>query len=101
MTVRVRVCRDCCCGTPRKHPGIDHDDLLDALVEGTRGYAEVSVTECLLACDLSNVVVVSPGPVWFREVLDRATVSLLCGWVRSGGPDAPVPDALERHRALR
>jgi hypothetical protein len=59
---RVRVCRDCCCGTSRKHPGVDHDALLDLLVTSTTGVATVDVSPCLLACEKSNVVVVQPGP---------------------------------------
>jgi hypothetical protein len=101
---RVRVCRDCCCGTSSKHPGVDHDALLDRLVEATRDAAVVDATTCLLACEKSNVVVVQPAaparrtgarPVWFREVLDDAAVEAIAGWVRAGGPGASaVPDSL-------
>jgi (2Fe-2S) ferredoxin len=101
---RVRVCRDCCCGTTRKHPGIDHDDLFDRLVAGTEGAAVVDASGCLLACEKSNVVVVQPAArrrrggarsVWLREVLDVATVDAIAGWVRDGGPGAcAVPPAL-------
>lgn len=101
---RVRVCRDCCCGTSRKHPGVDHDDLLDRLVAGTRGHADVEVTPCLLACDRSNVVVVSPGaagraagarPVWFAEVLGVVETEAVAAWVRQGGPGrSQVPERL-------
>ena len=99
MTLRVRVCRDCCCGTTQKHPGVHHDALLEALVEGTRGRAEVTVTPCLLACDLSNVVVVSPGPGWFQRVLTLDIVADLVAWIRAGGPAVPLPESLEQHRA--
>lgn len=98
MTVRIRVCHDCCCGTPEKHPDVDHDALLRDLVEGTRDLAEVSVTGCLLACDRSNVVVVSPGPHWFGGILTPQTVADLVAWVGAGGPSAPLPETLERHR---
>lgn len=98
MTVRIRVCHDCCCGTPEKHPDVDHDALLNDLVEGTRGLAEVSVTSCLLACDRSNVVVVSPGPYWFGRVVTRQTIAELVAWVGAGGPKAPLPDTLQQHR---
>jgi hypothetical protein len=76
---RVRVCRDCCCGTARKHPDVDHDALLDRLTATTEGVAVVDASTCLLACEKSNVVVVQPAraarhrgarPVWLREVLD-------------------------------
>lgn len=98
MTLRVRVCRDCCCGTPEKHPDVDHDALLAQLTDGTRGHAEVAVTGCLLACDRSNVVVVSPGPYWFGDVLSRETVDALVAWIRAGGPGVRLPRSLARHR---
>jgi len=97
VTVRVRVCRDCCCGTARKHPDVDHDALLDRLVEATEGVASVEVTSCLLACEKSNVVVVQPAattrlaggrPVWLRGVLDVRAVDAIARWVRAGGPGA-------------
>jgi hypothetical protein len=102
---RVRVCRDCCCGTSRKHPGVDHDALLDRLVAGTGAAGVVDASSCLLACEKSNVVVVQPAsrarrrgarPVWLREVLDVVAVDAIAGWVRAGGPGAcAVPAALE------
>lgn len=100
----VRVCRDCCCGSERKHPGVDHDGLLARLEDGARGAARVARSECLLACDQSNVVVVSPSPsgrraggrpVWIREVLDDETVDSIVDWVRDGGPGwADLPAGL-------
>ncbi|MBC9819992.1 hypothetical protein [Terrabacter sp. MAHUQ-38] len=100
----VRVCRDCCCGTERKHPGVDHDGLLGRLEAGTRGHARVLRSDCLLACDESNVVVVTPSPagrraggrpVWLRAVLDDAAVDDITRWVRLGGPGVgPVPETV-------
>lgn len=95
--LRVRVCRDCCCGTPEKHPDVDHDGLLDGLVEATRGYAEVAATTCLLACEWSNVVVVSPGSIWFKEMLSEESWSALADWIRAGGPGTQVPEVLVGH----
>ena len=99
--IRIRVCRDCCCGSRRKHPHVDHEGLYEALATGTRGHAEVSTSTCLLTCEESNVVVVVPGsgaragggrPVWFRAVLSLEVVDRIAAWVRSGGPGvAPVP----------
>ena len=107
MTCRIRVCRDCCCGTSRKHPEVDHDGLLARLTRNTTGSAQVSVTGCLLACELSNVVVVSPGPlgrrlgarpVWLKQVLADEVVDLVAEWVGLGGPGvAPMPAALVLH----
>ncbi len=105
-TCIVRVCRDCCCGSERKHPGVDHDGLLARLEVGTRGHARVLRSACLLACDESNVVVVTPSapgrraggrPVWLRAVLDDDTVDDVSEWVALGGPGvAAVPAALAR-----
>ena len=102
----VRACRDCCCGTERKHPGVDHDGLLARLEAGSRGRARVLRSDCLLACDESNVVVVTPSPagrraggrpVWLRAVLDEAAVDAVTAWVTLGGPGvAPVPETLEQ-----
>ncbi|GAA2747039.1 hypothetical protein GCM10009868_34870 [Terrabacter aerolatus] len=104
-TCIVRACRDCCCGTERKHPGVDHDGLLDRLQAGTRGSARVLRSACLLACEESNVVVVTPStegrqaggrPVWVRGVLDDASVDAVTGWVTEGGPGvAPLPSELD------
>ena len=102
MTCRIRVCRDCCCGTSRKHPEVDHDGLLTRLTRQTTGSAQVSVTGCLLACEWSNVVVVSPGPVgrrlgarpvWLKQVLAEEVVDLVAEWVRLGGPGAATMPA--------
>jgi hypothetical protein len=59
---------------------------------------------CLLACDESNVVVVTPSPggrragarpVWLRAVLDETTTDAISEWVRRGGPGvACIPPAL-------
>ncbi len=101
----IRVCRDCCCGSERKHPGVDHDGLLARLEAGTRGAARVLHSTCLLACDQSNVVVVTPSrdarrhgarPVWVGGVLDDDAIDDVLAWVRSGGPGvSPLPVALE------
>jgi (2Fe-2S) ferredoxin len=100
----VRACRDCCCGTDRKHPGVDHEGLLARLEAGTRGHARVLRSDCLLVCDESNVVVVTPSragrraggrPVWLRAVLDEGTVDEITAWVGRGGPGmAQVPPGL-------
>jgi hypothetical protein len=99
------VCRDCCCGTERKHPGVDHDGLLARLEVGAGARARVLRSACLLACDESNVVVVTPSPagrragarpVWLRAVLDDVTVDAIGAWVGLGGPGVEaVPSALE------
>lgn len=104
MTPTVTLCRDCCCGTARKHPGADHDAQLEALREGLSGYGRVVVSQCLLACERSNVVVVSPSraarqagakPVWLARVLFPAETQAVIDWVKDGGPGiADVPTRL-------
>jgi (2Fe-2S) ferredoxin len=100
--VRVRVCRDCCCGTALKHPEVDHDALFERLVAAVAGAADVDASACLLACEKSNVVVVQPGrgdrragvrPVWLREVLDERAVDAIASWVHAGGPGLSDPPA--------
>jgi (2Fe-2S) ferredoxin len=105
VSCTVTVCRDCCCGTTRKHPGVDHDAQLRALQDGVAGHGRVVVSQCLLACERSNVVVVAPDrgargagarPVWLDGVLDDEETSAIVAWVRAGGPGhAPVPTQLE------
>ena len=106
----VRVCRDCCCGSPDKHPGVDHDALLARLRETAAGHGRVRVTGCLLACERSNVVVVSPSPagrragarpVWLKGVLEDAHVDAIVDWLHDGGPGvAALPAALAAHETF-
>lgn len=94
--VRVTVCRGCCCGTRRKHPDVDHDRQLDIL----RAAGSVRVSDCLNACDRSNVVVVQPAtlarplgarPVWLGGVLDETSLSIVVEWIAAGGPGLAAP----------
>lgn len=106
----LTVCRGCCCGSGRRHPGLDrahHDALLELLVEGTAGRARLRTSDCLGPCADSDVVVVAPAPaarragarpVWLRAVLDAATTGAVVDWVRAGGPGAaPRPSLLDAH----
>ncbi|GAB7051599.1 hypothetical protein [Catenuloplanes indicus] len=102
----VTVCRDCCCGSRRKHPGVDHDRQLSRLERqlAPAGH-RVRTSLCLDLCDQSNVVVVHPAPaarrrgarpVRFGLVLDDAITDDIAGWVRAGGPGiAEMPAPLE------
>ena len=102
--VVVTVCRGCCCGTAAKHPDVDHDGQLDQLRRTLADTAQVRVSDCLDACDRSNVVVVTPSaagreaggrPVWLGEVLDASSTTDLTGWAAAGGPGlADRPQAL-------
>ena len=108
---RVSFCHDCCCGTLRKHPGVDHDALRSELREGLRNAAVVTQSACLDVCEESNVIVVSPSPlgrrggnkpVWLRKMLTRESVEELVDWVIEGGPGAvPMPASLKRHQMKR
>ena len=91
----MTVCRGCCCGTAEKHPGVDHDGLVDRFRLALAGVAKLRVTDCLGACERSNVVVVGPSrlaraigarPTWFSNVLDEDTVDDIVRWIHAGGP---------------
>jgi hypothetical protein len=108
LLCRVTVCRGCCCGTDRKHPGVDHDAQLDTLRDLLTGTARVRAVDCLGPCERSNVVVVQPSPsgragggrpVWLGRVLDEGQLRLIAEWVADGGPGVgALPAALRAHR---
>ena len=98
----VTVCHGCCCGTERKHPGVDHAGLLAVLVEGVGDRGRVRTSDCIDACERSNVVVVAPAPagrragarpMWLAGVLDVDVVDGIVDWVRRGGPGLARPSA--------
>jgi (2Fe-2S) ferredoxin len=103
----VTVCRGCCCGTMAKHPDVHHAGQLAALRGGVADSGRVRVSDCLDACQHSNVIVVTPSPagreagarpVWLGEVLDEDTTAEVAAWVTSGGPGlAEPPGALDLH----
>jgi predicted metal-binding protein len=108
---RLVVCRGCCCGTTRKHPGIDHGSRLARLRQTrdrTGRRVPVLVTECLGPCAEGDIIVVHPcqaarrtgtRPVWLGLLNDDDAIDLLTTWVADGGPGVAVmPDALELHR---
>jgi hypothetical protein len=110
VSVTVTVCRDCCCGTVRKHPDVDHEAQLNHLRVGlddgqVAHSGRLVVSQCLLACERSNVMVVTPAPsarnggarpVWLSSVLTDEQTYAVIEWVRAGGPGrAPLPGVLE------
>lgn len=99
----VTLCRGCCCGTLRKHPGVDHVGQVERLRAGTAGAGRVKLSDCLDACAQSTVAVVSPSPagraaggkpVWLLGVLDRETEDEIAEWVREGGPGVVDPPGM-------
>jgi predicted metal-binding protein len=100
----IVVCRDCCCGSTRKHPSTEHDKHLELLRKAAseRTHCNVRVSRCLSHCSYSNVVVVRPHgrnahrrAKWFGNLHDDLHVEVLADWIRAGGPDvSDVPEVL-------
>ncbi|MFF3736512.1 (2Fe-2S) ferredoxin domain-containing protein [Streptomyces sp. NPDC002566] len=96
------VCRGCCCGDARKHPGFDHAwqlDRLRAAAASDGGFA-VRTTDCLGPCDQANVVVVQPSAAgrraggratWVGFAMDDDCTEELIGWAAAGGPGVAEP----------
>lgn len=100
------VCRGCCCGDRRKHPGFDHAWQLDRLrAAASGGGFAVRTTDCLGPCDQANVIVVQPSAagrlagaraVWVGFNMDDDGTEELIAWAESGGPGVTAaPAALE------
>ena len=97
----VSVCRGCCCGNQTEHPGTDHAGQLARLRAAFSGTdVRLRITDCLDACEHSNVVIVSPSaagrqaggrPVWLGEVLDTEPTEEIASWATSGGPGVTDP----------
>ncbi|MER5544103.1 (2Fe-2S) ferredoxin domain-containing protein [Streptomyces sp. NPDC002589] len=95
------VCRGCCCGNPRKHPGTDHARQLDRLRAGAAEHGfQVRTTDCLGPCDQANVIVVQPSTagrraggraVWVGFAMDDDSTDDLLHWARAGGPGIAQP----------
>ncbi|MFJ4626071.1 (2Fe-2S) ferredoxin domain-containing protein [Streptomyces sp. NPDC088847] len=95
------VCRGCCCGDPRKHPGTDHAWQLERLRSGAaeHGFA-VRTTDCLGPCDQANVIVVQPSaagrraggrPTWVGFAMDDDCTEEVLEWAAAGGPGIAAP----------
>lgn len=98
--VTVTVCRGCCCGSARKHPGVDHVAQLERVRDTLGPGARLRVTDCLDACERSNVMVVTPSPagrragarpVWLGDVLDDDAADDVATWANDGGPGVSEP----------
>ncbi|MEV5427705.1 (2Fe-2S) ferredoxin domain-containing protein [Streptomyces sp. NPDC052701] len=100
------VCRGCCCGNPRKHPGTDHAEQVARLRAAAAEHGfRVRTTDCLGPCDQANVVVVTPSSAgrraggraaWVGFAMDEDCTDDLVRWAAGGGPGvAGPPPALE------
>ncbi|MER0246904.1 (2Fe-2S) ferredoxin domain-containing protein [Streptomyces sp. HSW2009] len=99
-TCKVTVCRGCCCGDPRKVPGVDHAGQIARLREAVGPAAAVRASDCLDVCDQANVMVVQPSPsgraaggrpVWLGLVNDDDALTDIATWIRAGGPGLAEP----------
>ncbi len=91
--VHVLVCRGCCCGTERKHPGTDHAGQV-AVLRSSAGAAAVREVDCLGRCDRSNVVVVrrrGEPARWLGPVLTTTETDAVAAWIAAGAPEPPPP----------
>ncbi len=107
------VCRGCCCGNPRKHPGIDHQwqlDRLRAAAAESRGRLAVRTTDCLGPCGQANVIVVQPSgagrrsggrATWIGWANDDDCTDDILGWVTGGGPGLAEPPATLQMQFIR
>jgi hypothetical protein len=100
IPIRLSLCDDCCCGTTRKHPGVDHAALRGRLASAATSTGGRSRTVgCLGVCERSNVVVVKTvhaGTFWVGEVHEEPVVAELESWIRRGAP-LPVPAEVTQH----
>ena len=115
----VLICRGCCCGTDRKHPGTDHERQVATLTQAATACptARVRTVGCLGPCSHSNVVVVRPvgragEAVWLGRMNTHTQTASLAGWLEAGADlealppelvlfDRFDPDAVARERAAR
>lgn len=96
----VWVCRGCCCGTDRQHPGVPHKRLLKLVRSGAKAAgARFEVTDCLGPCAQGNVVVVRlDGQIrWFRRMNDEEITGALVAHLMSRAPLSGLRDQLSDH----
>ncbi|MDT9696497.1 (2Fe-2S) ferredoxin domain-containing protein [Streptomyces sp. P17] len=95
------VCRGCCCGSARKHPGTDHEGQLELLRAAAAEHGfRIRTTDCLGPCDQANVIVVGPSaagrraggrPTWIGFATDDDSTDEVVRWVAAGGPGVAEP----------
>lgn len=95
------LCRDCCCGTDKKHPDFDHRrQELELQVAVMEAGGSLHRVKCLDACSRSNVVVLrmhERGRVWLGDLADDAAHEALRAYVRAGAL-GDLPPTLEARR---
>jgi predicted metal-binding protein len=104
MTVCILLCRDCCCGTSRKHPDVDHDAQECVLREAAvSAGGKLIRTRCLGVCERSNVVVVKTpnATFWFGAELSRDRTSALVAFIRGAEVAARACDPFKVVRRAR
>ncbi|GAB2853214.1 hypothetical protein GCM10027074_20210 [Streptomyces deserti] len=95
------VCRGCCCGDSRKHPGTDHAGQVARLHAAAAEHGfRVRTTDCLGPCDQANVIVVTPSTAgrraggratWIGFAMDEDCTEELVRWAAAGGPGLAAP----------
>ena len=96
----VYLCRGCCCGKAKKHPGVDHDGIRRAVRDSARAAGlPVTVTDCLGPCGQGNMLVVQTDETvrWFRKMNEPGAVRDLVEHVGATGSVDGLPDAYDRH----
>ena len=83
----VLLCRDCCCGTDRKHPDFDHAaqrrELEDVI---TSAGGKLHIVKCIDACSYSNVAVIrrrNGEKIWLGGLAQVETHDALCQFLAS------------------
>ncbi|MEU3784347.1 (2Fe-2S) ferredoxin domain-containing protein [Streptomyces sp900129855] len=79
---------------------MDHEGIAEILTHHSGPDTALVRTECLWACELSNVVVVNPStearhagtrPAWITQVNTVERAEALAAWLRDGGPGIAEP----------
>ncbi|MFI8191883.1 (2Fe-2S) ferredoxin domain-containing protein [Streptomyces sp. NPDC085946] len=99
----VVVCRGCCCGNARKHPGTDHEGQVEHLRAAAAEHGfRIRTTDCLGPCDQANVLVVMPSSAgrraggraaWIGFAADEDCTREVAQWAAAGGPGVARPPA--------
>jgi (2Fe-2S) ferredoxin len=85
---KVYLCRGCCCGTRKKHPGSDARLLERIARDGAdRAGARYERTDCLGPCGQGNVMVVRAAGTyrWFRKMDGPAETAALADHLATHG----------------